>query len=153
MSNGGLLWFRSTEWQSFYVEGQRFQPDADGYIAVPENLVAQFKHPNLEYVGRDRPKKPEELQTALTVSPSGSTRRGAYRGALEAWMAPQTLNTLQRMGSSAIAREFEAYCKQARPELLRTLPKRLRSMEPMIEQIIAGRKSVARADRQDNNRR
>ena len=73
MSNGRLLWFRSTEWLGFSVEGQTFQPDADGYFAVPENLVAQFRHPSLQYVGRERPKKPEELQIAVAVSPNASS--------------------------------------------------------------------------------
>jgi len=58
MSNGRLLWFRSTEGGSFYAEGQNFQPDADGYIAVPENLWRQISHPTLVYVGRERPSAP-----------------------------------------------------------------------------------------------
>ena len=33
-----LLWFHSTERKSVYVEGQNFVPDAEGYVAVPENL-------------------------------------------------------------------------------------------------------------------
>lgn len=166
MSNGRLLWFRSTEWMSFYAEGQTFRPDADGYIAIPENVATQIRHPSLQYVGRERPKKPEELQTAVAVSSAASstthakasggdettgvtldkpnsTQRGAYRGALEAWMAPQPLNTLQRMGSAAIAREFEDYCERERPEVLLTLPKRLRSIEPAIARITARRVAAA----------
>jgi hypothetical protein len=54
-------------------------------------------------------------------------------------LAPQLLSKLQRMKPAAIANEFKAYCAQERSELLPTLPKRLRSMEPQIERIIARR--------------
>ena len=38
MPDPKLLWFHSTERKSVYVEGQNFVPDAEGYVAVPENL-------------------------------------------------------------------------------------------------------------------
>ena len=38
MPDPKLLWFHSTERKSVYVEGQNLVPDAEGYVAVPENL-------------------------------------------------------------------------------------------------------------------
>jgi hypothetical protein len=52
------LWFRSTEWQTYYVEGQTFRPDNEGYIEIPENVAAQIRDPTLVYVGRERPSVP-----------------------------------------------------------------------------------------------
>jgi len=62
-------------------------------------------------------------------------------------MAPQLLVTLRRMNPAAIGREFKAYCERERPELLPMLPKRLRSIEPVIERIIANRTAATRPDR------
>ena len=53
-----MLWFRSTEWRSYNVEGQTFRPDAEGYIWIPDNLAAQIRDPTLIYVGRERTKTP-----------------------------------------------------------------------------------------------
>jgi hypothetical protein len=53
---------RSTERKSVYVEGQNFEPDVEGYIAVPENLGHMIMVlPGFTYVGRGRPdvRKPE----------------------------------------------------------------------------------------------
>jgi hypothetical protein len=57
MPESRLLWFLSTEWMGVQVEGQTFLPDDEGYIAVPENLGTQIKHPSFRYVGRERPNK------------------------------------------------------------------------------------------------
>jgi hypothetical protein len=73
-----------------------------------------------------------------------SNRRGAYRGALDSWMAKQNLSVLQRMEPAGIAREFKAYCDQELPGLIRLLPKRLRSMEGAIERIIKRRVEAQR---------
>ena len=70
-------------------------------------------------------------------------RRSAYRSALEAWMARQDLGILQKMEPAAIAREFKTHCEQRLPELISLLPKRLRSMEHVIETIIERRRAKA----------
>ena len=61
-----LLWFHSTERKSVYVEGQNFVPDAEGYVAVPENLGSYIMViPGFTYVGPDRPEghKPNSLNS------------------------------------------------------------------------------------------
>ena len=59
------LWFRSTDWRWYHVEGQIFRPDAEGYVEMPENAAAQIRDPTLEYVGRKRPQKPAEPHPAV----------------------------------------------------------------------------------------
>jgi hypothetical protein len=66
-------------------------------------------------------------------------RRAAYGGPLEGWMANVPVEQLRRMGLAAIANEFKRHCEEKCPELLPLLPKRLRSMEPLIERIIVRR--------------
>ena len=73
-----------------------------------------------------------------------NSRRGAYRGALDLWMAKQNLLVLQKMEPAAIACEFKAYCDRELPELKSLLPKRLRSMENAIERIIKRRVDAVR---------
>jgi hypothetical protein len=52
MPDPKLLWFHSTERKSVYVEGQNFVPDAEGYVAVPENLGSYIMViPGFTYVG------------------------------------------------------------------------------------------------------
>jgi hypothetical protein len=80
-----------------------------------------------------------------SVEPS-SPQRGAYRGALAAWLAARPLATFQRMTANAIASNFKRYCEQKRPDLLPLLPKRLRSMEPFIERIVADRVANPKAE-------
>jgi hypothetical protein len=74
-----------------------------------------------------------------------SRRRGAYRGALDSWMAKQDLPILQKMGPAGIAGEFKSYCDEELPKLITLLPKRIRSMEGEIERIIKRRVDVTRA--------
>jgi len=69
---------------------------------------------------------------AAPIEPS-SRQRSAYRSALEEWMATKLLRTLRKMSPIAVANQF----KTERPDV--PLPKRLRSMEPLIERIIAER--------------
>jgi hypothetical protein len=59
------LWFRSTLRRSYYAEGQTFRPDAEGYVEIPENAVAQLD-PTFVYVGIERPQKPAEPHPAVT---------------------------------------------------------------------------------------
>jgi hypothetical protein len=72
-------------------------------------------------------------------------RRGAYKGALNEWMAQRPIDRLRRMTLGAIADEFKLHCERERPKLLRLLPKRLRSMERTIERIIERRVKAAKA--------
>ena len=76
-----------------------------------------------------------------------SQQRAAYAGPLAGWMAPKPLGVLQRMTPAAVAADFKLYCEQERPDLLPLLPNRLRSMEPLIERIVADRVAAVRADR------
>ena len=62
-------------------------------------------------------------------------------------MAGVPLDVLHRMTHDAIASEFKHYCEQQLPDLLTLLPKRLRSMEPLIKRIVADRVAAVRADR------
>jgi hypothetical protein len=75
---------------------------------------------------------------------SAGKQRAAYKAALSAWMAPQQLPILQRMGPAAIARVFKSHCEQHLPKLLPLLPKRPRSMEGVIERIIKRRVEALR---------
>ena len=54
MPDPRLLWFLSTDrGRGYYIEGQSFDPDDDGYIAVPENIGSIIsRHPEHKYVGR-----------------------------------------------------------------------------------------------------
>lgn len=92
------------------------------------------------------PQSPAREATFPNPGQPDSGRRGAYRGALDSWMAKQKLSILQKMEPAGIAREFKAYCDRALPGLIPLLPKRLRSMESVIERIIARRVGVARAE-------
>jgi hypothetical protein len=71
MPDSKLLWFLSTERMSVQVEGHTFVPDDEGYIAVPENLGMQIKHPTFQYVGRERPNKKsiEPYRPVASVGP------------------------------------------------------------------------------------
>jgi hypothetical protein len=94
---------------------------------------------------------PADLATASAKSPSsvderrdrdmedGRRRRGSYKPALEGWLASQELPRLRRMSASAIAGEFRSHCKERCPGILPLLPKRLRSMEPLINRIVERR--------------
>jgi hypothetical protein len=77
-------------------------------------------------------------------------RRSAYRGALEAWMVRQDLAILLKMEPAAIAREFKTHCEQKLPELISLLPKRLRSMEHVIERTIERRRAKSVRPRSAN---
>lgn len=46
---------RSTERKSVYVEGQNFEPDVEGYVAMPENLGHMINGPAGIYVCRAGP--------------------------------------------------------------------------------------------------
>jgi hypothetical protein len=84
MPESRLLWFLSTEWMGVQVEGRTFLPDDEGYIAIPENLGTQIKHPSFQYVGRERPeKKPLEPHTVVASAGPISDAR-ASRGHLAA---------------------------------------------------------------------
>jgi hypothetical protein len=76
-----------------------------------------------------------------------SNRRGAYRRALDSWMAKQNLSVLQTMEPAGIAREFKAYCDEELPRLIPLLPKRLRSMEGVIQRIINRRVEAFRTQK------
>jgi hypothetical protein len=76
--------------------------------------------------------------------PGVGSQRMAYRGPLEAWMAQQELPVLRKMGPAAIASAFKSYSEQHSPELVPLLPKRLRSMENVIERIINRRIDAVR---------
>ena len=87
---------------------------------------------------------PKSASSPATIQPR---RRGAYKAALGEWMAGVPLDVLHRMTHDAIASEFKHYCEQQLPDLLTLLPKRLRSMEPLIKRIVADRVAAVRADR------
>ena len=76
--------------------------------------------------------------------PNAGKQRAAYRAALSAWMAPQQLPHLQRMGPAAISLEFKSHCERHSPGIVPLLPKRLRSMEGVIERIIKRRVEALR---------
>jgi hypothetical protein len=76
--------------------------------------------------------------------PNANKQRAAYRAALSAWMAPQQLPHLQRMGLAAISLEFKSHCEQHLPRMVPLLPRRLRSIEPVIERIINRRVEAGR---------
>ena len=72
MPDPKLLWFHSTERKSVYVEGQNFVPDAEGYVAVPENLGSYIMViPGFTYVGPDRPEGHKPEQPKFTKVRSG----------------------------------------------------------------------------------
>jgi hypothetical protein len=72
MPDPKLLWFLSTERRNYHVEGQRFDSDDDGYIAVPENLGSIIsRNPDLKYVGR-----------AIGLVPLGTVHSETYRDRL-----------------------------------------------------------------------
>jgi hypothetical protein len=76
MPDPKLRWFHSTERKSVYVEGQNFVPDAEGYVAVPENLGSYIMViPGFTYVGSDRPEgyKPEQPSFDLACSTTART--------------------------------------------------------------------------------
>jgi hypothetical protein len=56
------------------------------------------------------------------------------------------------MGLSAISLEFKSHCEQHLPGMVPLLPKRLRSMERVIERIIARRVAVARTESSSSTR-
>jgi hypothetical protein len=88
-----------------------------------------------------------EAHVAAGYAASGanpSRRRGAYAGPLQEWMAGKSLSRLRRTGPGAIAEAFKYCCEQERPELLALFPKRLRSMESLIERIITRRVDEAK---------
>jgi hypothetical protein len=94
--------------------------------------------------------------SALSSSgPDADSRRqrGAYKGALEAWLAAKPLAQLRRMSVDAIAKAFRDYCERKRPELLPLLPRRPRSMEPAIQRIIDRRVEAAQAGTKQNKGR
>jgi hypothetical protein len=67
-----LLWFRSTERTSVYVEGQNFVPDDEGYIAVPENLGSYITRiPGFVYVGREREQDQKPVEPNFVKTPTG----------------------------------------------------------------------------------
>jgi hypothetical protein len=80
----------------------------------------------------------------LEKAPGTSRQRAAYRSALERWMARHDLPLLQKLGATAISREFKSHCEQHLPGVVSLLPKRLRSMENVIESIITRRIKGAR---------
>ena len=72
MADPKLRWFHSTERKSIYVEGQNFVPDAEGYVAVPENLGSSIMViPGFTYVGQDRPEGHKPEQPKFTKVRSG----------------------------------------------------------------------------------
>jgi hypothetical protein len=83
----------------------------------------------------------ERRQPAALASPR---RRRQYIGALSEWLAPKHIDILRRTSPNALARDFKLYCERERQEVLPLLPKRLRSMERTIEQIIEGRVNAAK---------
>jgi hypothetical protein len=84
-----------------------------------------------------------DISTDEEASCTGQ-RRAAYRGALDSWMAQQQLSVLQKMGATAIAREFKSHCEQRLPGVVPLFPKRLRSMQGVIERIIRRRVEALR---------
>jgi hypothetical protein len=84
-----------------------------------------------------------DISTNEEASRTGQ-RRAAYRGALDSWMAQQQLPVLQKMAATAIARELKSHCEQRLPGVVPLLPKRLRSMEGVIERIIKRRVEALR---------
>jgi hypothetical protein len=117
-------------------------PEAVSEMQSPEGKK------NLPNNGESEPASPVALVTSASAKEDDRSSRGAYRGALDLWMAQKKLPVLRRMGAAAIAREFKAYCDQALPGLVPLLPKRLRSMHGVIDRIIKRRVEVARAQNQ-----
>jgi len=62
----------ATALRLLYVEGQNFVPDAEGYVAVPENLGSYIMViPGFTYVGPDRPEGHKPEQPKFTKVRSG----------------------------------------------------------------------------------
>jgi hypothetical protein len=119
---------------------------------ILSSLLTWYEAPELEA------KSSLATESTLTTAETGSVepsspQRGAYRGALAAWLADRPLTTLLRMTPEAIASHFKLYCEQKTPELLPLLPKRLRSMEPFIERIVADREAKAKGGTRQNKGR
>ncbi len=98
-------------------------------------------------VRHEREAPPAAPDAGSTPSPGSSfaespRRRAVYRAALIEWLAPQSLASLLRRDSGAIAKSFRDYLESERPELLRTLPRRLRSLEPEIDRHIKRRRRL-----------
>jgi hypothetical protein len=88
----------------------------------------------------------ERRQPVASASALASPRRrGQYLGALNEWLAPKHIDILRRTSPDALARDFKLYCERERQEVLPLLPKRLRSMEPTIEQIIERRVNAVKS--------
>jgi hypothetical protein len=90
------------------------------------------------------PPRSVDLTNAGKTNGDTIRRRGAYRGALDAWMAKQELAILLKRGPAGIAQEFKAHCERELHELISLLPKRLRSMESEIQRIIERRRKSVR---------
>jgi hypothetical protein len=112
-------------------------------IAVGEKSSTDDKDEPNSYL--QAPTGPQERRPGL------GPQRVAYRGPLEAWMAQQELPVLRRMGPAAIAPAFKSHCEQHLPELVPLLPKRLRSMENVIERIIKRRIDAVRTKPRGTN--
>ena len=90
--------------------------------------------------------------TGATLSSGGTTsgvgrKRGAYRVPLEEWLEPWDIKKLRRISPAALAAGFREHCEQHRPDVLELLPRRNRSMEPLIERIIKRRLAFAKAQK------
>jgi hypothetical protein len=102
----------------------------------------------LVWPGMDRIAHIGEQATQSRVGndlPKSKQRRGAYRGALEQYMAGLSVTDLLRMSAEAIAQEFKAHCTRERADLLDGLPRRPRSMVPQIEKIKKRRIAIAKS--------
>jgi hypothetical protein len=117
MSESKLLWFRSTEWQSLWLEGQAFNPDDGGYIAVPENLGAQVNSlPGFVYVGRHRPELPQSARVIASETKHRSTRSTASYSDIKAAVEKRGPTTEAEL-RTAVSEELPD--KQVPRELLR----------------------------------
>ena len=110
MPDSKLLWFLSTERMSVQVEGHTFVPDDEGYIAVPENLGTQIKHPTFQYVGRERPNKKsiEPYRPVASVGPISDAAARTPRSAAPAKSAPPRTEEEALLGRGARGRNAVA---------------------------------------------
>jgi hypothetical protein len=120
--------------------------------AAPVLAIAQHRKDHGELIARLLDCGAAPVVPGVTRERS-SSRRGAYKSALELFLAMKPLSILQRTTPAALASGFKLHCEQEQTEVLSVLPKRLRSMEPLIERIVDSRIAAAKTQAEQNKDR
>jgi hypothetical protein len=145
----GTLYFKDKALERLRLATEKVPPSSSDESAPPVQRPAATSPSTAEPAAAEdvADAAPEPKGRPATFEPEPPKietrkRRGAYKGPLVEWTAPKPLQLLERMGPSAIAADFRAHCEIERPDLLPLLPNRPRSMEPVIERIIEGRRQA-----------